>query len=168
VWARRLECRAFLRSRGGVDRRGGGLVEEHGAVEGVALDGLEAGFADDAAKFFFRSAAGFAEALFEQNRADVVAAEAETHLQDLEALRGPGALEVRDVVEVEAADGEGGEVLDCGGLGDIETGGGVGERGEAGEAAGFFLETTEQFEMGYPLFEGFSDAEDHGRCGAEA
>ncbi len=96
-----------------------GLVEEHGAVEGVALDGLEAGFADDAAKLFFGGAAGFAEALFEEDGADVVAAEAEAHLQDLEALRGPGALEVGDVVEVEAADGEGGEVLDCGGLGDV-------------------------------------------------
>ena len=56
---------------------------------------------------------------FEQDGAYVVAAEAEAHLEDLEALRGPGALQVLDVVEVEAADGEGGEVFDCGGLGDV-------------------------------------------------
>jgi len=32
------------------------LVKEHGAVEGVALDGLEAGVADDAAQLFFGGA----------------------------------------------------------------------------------------------------------------
>ena len=45
------------------------LVEEHGAVEGVALDGLEAGVADDAAEFFFcgavRGARSFDDVLFE-------------------------------------------------------------------------------------------------------
>lgn len=38
----------------------GESVEEHGAVEGVALDGFEAGVADDAAEFLFRGAVGYA------------------------------------------------------------------------------------------------------------
>ena len=37
------------------------LVEEQGAVEGVALDGFEAGFADDAAEFFFVAPPGLAK-----------------------------------------------------------------------------------------------------------
>jgi hypothetical protein len=32
------------------------VVQEHGAVEGVALDGLEAGVADDSAQLFFGGA----------------------------------------------------------------------------------------------------------------
>ncbi len=57
------------------------LVEEHGAVEGVALDGLEAGVADDAAKFLFGGAVGGAGGLdhifLEHDRADVIAAKVE-------------------------------------------------------------------------------------------
>ena len=86
------------------------LIEEHGAVEGVALDGLEAGVADDAAEFFFRGAVagagGFDDVLFEHDGAYVVAAEAQAQLEDLEALRDPAGLHVLDVVEVEARDGE--------------------------------------------------------------
>ena len=116
--------------------------------------------------------AGFAEVLFEEDGADVVAAEAEAHLEDLEALGGPGALEVVDVVEVEAADGEGGEVLDCGGLGDVGADAGAaglgGQRGEGGEAAGLFLQGAEDFEVVDALGDGFADAEDHGGGGAQA
>ena len=57
------------------------LVEEHGAVEGVALDGLEAGVADDAAEFFFggavAGAGGLDDILFKHDGAYVVAAEVE-------------------------------------------------------------------------------------------
>ena len=115
---------------------------------------------------------GLREALFEQDRADVVAAEAEAHLQDLEALGGPGALQVGDVVEVEAADGEGGEVLDCGGLGDVGgddcRAGLRGQWGEGGEASGLFLEGAEDFEVVDTIGEGFADAEDHGGLGWQA
>src|SRR5690349_18772790 len=64
------------------------LIEEHGAVEGVALDGLEAGVADDAAEFFFggavAGAGGFDDVFFEHDGAYVVAAEMEAKLEDLE------------------------------------------------------------------------------------
>jgi hypothetical protein len=58
------------------------LVQEHGAVEGVALDGLEAGVADDAAEFFLgsavRGAGRFDHVLFEHDGAYIVAAEVKT------------------------------------------------------------------------------------------
>ena len=54
-------------------------IQKHGPVEGVALDGLEAGVADDAAKLFFggavRGAGGLDHVLFEHHRTYVVAAE---------------------------------------------------------------------------------------------
>ena len=57
-------------------------VEKHRAVEGVALDGLEAGVADDAAKFFFGGAVaracGFDDVFFEHDGAYVVAAEVQS------------------------------------------------------------------------------------------
>ncbi len=59
----------------------GELVEEHGAVESVALDGLEAGVADDAAELLFGGAVAGAcrlhYVLLEHDRAHVVAAEVE-------------------------------------------------------------------------------------------
>ena len=43
-----------MTARGG--SRGEVLIEEHGAVEGVTLDGFETGVTDDAAEFFLRGA----------------------------------------------------------------------------------------------------------------
>ncbi len=91
----------------------GGLVEEHGAVEGVALDGPEACVADDLPDLFFGCcvwAAGLEDA------AGVVASEAQAYLEDLEALGFEVGLDVFDVVEVEPRDGEGLEVFDCRGF----------------------------------------------------
>ena len=155
----------------------GESVEEHGAVEGVALDGFEAGVADDAAEFFFSGAVGcsgcFDDVLFEHDGAYVVAAEVEAELENLEALRDPGGLHVFDVVEVEARNGEDLQVLDgcgffpssaseCCVLG-LEAPG-----DEGGESAGFFLEAAHNFEVIDALIEGFANAEHHGRGGAHA
>ena len=96
------------------------LIEEHGAVEGVALDGLEAGVADDAPEFFLggavRCAGSFDDVLFEHDGAYIVAAKVEAELEDLEALRDPAGLHVLDVVEIKARDGEHLEVFDGGGF----------------------------------------------------
>src|SRR6478736_7624652 len=74
------------------------LIEKHGAIEGVALDGLEASVADDAAEFFLcgavRGAGGLDDVLFEHDGAYVVAAEVQSQLEDLEALRDPAGLHV--------------------------------------------------------------------------
>ena len=92
------------------------VVEVQGAVEGVALGGAEAGVADDAAEVLFGDAIGRARgAGVEGDGAEVVAAEAEGHLDDLEALGRAVGLDVIDVVEQHAGDGEGAEVLDGGG-----------------------------------------------------
>ena len=108
--------------------------------------------------------------LFKEDRADVVAAKAQTHLQNLEALRRPGALQILDVVEVEAADGEGLEVLYGGWLGDVQWDISrlMSERGEGREASGLLLQVAEDFEVVDALRHGFTDPEDHGRGGAEA
>ncbi len=90
-----------------------GSVEEHGAVEGVSLDWAKACVADDMANLFFGGcvwAAGLEDA------SGVVAAEAQADLEDFETLGLEIGLDVFDVVEVEAGDGEGFEVLDCGGF----------------------------------------------------
>jgi hypothetical protein len=69
------------------------LIEEHGAVEGVALDGLEAGVADNAAEFFLGGAVAgacrFDYIFFEHDGAYVVAAEVEAQLENFEALGDP-------------------------------------------------------------------------------
>ncbi len=78
-----------------------GLVEEHGAVERVALNGFESGVANDAAQLFFCGAVGstgcFHDVLFQHDRADVIAAEAQTKLEDFQSLRDPAGLHVFDV-----------------------------------------------------------------------
>ncbi len=161
--------RAGCRRKRGVGRS---LVEEQCAVEGVALDWFEAGFADDAAEFFFGGAAGFAEAFFEEDGADIVAAEAEAHLQNLEALCGPRALEVGNIVEVKAAYSQSREVLHCSGFRDIggnsDVAGQCGERGEGGKTARFFLQGAEDFEVVDAVGYGFANAEDHGGFSGQA
>lgn len=59
-----------------------GSVQKHRPVEGVALDGLEAGVANDSPQLFFRGAVGrsrsFDHVLFQHHRAHIVAAEVKT------------------------------------------------------------------------------------------
>ncbi len=152
------------------------VVEEEGAVEGVALGGTEAGVADDAAEVLFGDAVGGARSAgLERDGAEVVAAEAQGHLDDLEALGGAAGLDVGDVVEQHAGDGEGAEVLDGGGGlpvdGNDVAGVGVGmegDGGEGGEAAGLLLEGADGLEVIDALGDGLGEAEDHGGGGAEA
>ena len=153
------------------------LVEEHGSVEGVALDGFEAGVADNAAELFFRGAVAgacrFDHILFEHDGAYVVAAEVKTQFQHLEALRDPAGLHVFDVVEIEAGDGEYLEVLDGGGFfpSAAAEGGVAGLEApgdEGGESAGLFLEVADDFEVVDALIEGLAYAKHHGGGGAHA
>src|SRR5260370_32701887 len=79
------------------------LVEEVLPVQRVALGGAESRIADDAAEFFFsravRHACGSYYVFFEHHRAYVVAAEAQAHLADFQALRYPPGLHVEEVRE---------------------------------------------------------------------
>ena len=93
------------------------LIQKHRAVERVALDGLEAGVADDAAQLFFGGAvrgAGRADDIFfEHDRTHVVTAEVEAELENLQSLRDPTGLHVLNIVEIEPRDGENLEILDA-------------------------------------------------------
>src|SRR5256885_678885 len=72
------------------------LDQEELCVQRVALRGAEAGVADDVAQLFFRGAIGGAGGadyvFFEHHRPNVVAAEAQAHLADLQSLRHPARL----------------------------------------------------------------------------
>ena len=155
----------------------GELIQKHCPVERVALDGLEAGVADDSSEFFFRGAiagaGGSDYVFFEHHRAYVVSAEVKAYLQDFQALRHPTGLHVFDVVEIEAGDGQHFQVLDRGRffpavtaegcVFGLETSG-----DEGGEPAGLFLQTADNFKMIDALVVGFTNAEHHGGGGAHA
>ncbi len=153
------------------------LIEEHGAVEGVALDGLEACVADDAAEFLLSGAVAgagrFDHVFLEHDGAYVVAAEVEAKLKNLEALRDPTGLHVFNVVEVEACDGEDLEVLDRGGFfpSAAAEGGVAGLEApgdEGGESTGLLLQVADDFEVINALIECLADTEHHGGGGAHA
>src|SRR3954451_754302 len=112
-------------------------------------------------------AGGGGDVFCDHDAADVVAAEPETELAGLETLSDPGALDVLNVVEVDAGDGEGLEVLDGGRfLFDKAAKRGVlaleGPRDEGGEAAGLLLEIADELEVVHPLLDGLAAAEHHG------
>ncbi len=81
------------------------LVEEHRAVERIALHRLKSRVTDDSTQLFFggavAGACGFDDILFEHDGAYVVAAEVEAELEHFEALGDPAGLHVLDVVEIE-------------------------------------------------------------------
>ena len=80
-------------------------------------------------------------------------------------------MDVFDVVEVEARDGECLEVLDCGGFFEAgHGGGGRGETpgGEGAESSGFFLQVAEGFEVIEAMLDSFAAAEDHGGGGLDS
>ncbi len=85
------------------------LIQEILPIQRIPLRGPEARVADDAAQFFFGGAVGHAcgsyYIFFQHHRAYVVAAEAEAHLADFQALRDPAGLHVQEVREIEARDG---------------------------------------------------------------
>jgi hypothetical protein len=153
------------------------LVQEVLAVQRVALGWAEAGVADDAAQLFFGGAVGYAcgsyYIFFEHYRAYVVAAEAQAHLADFQALRDPTGLHVEEVREIEARDGQCLQILDRGGFVPVA----AAERGvvrlkaprdEGGEATGFFLQIVDLLEVVDTVFVVLADTEHHGRGGAHA
>src|SRR5580693_937754 len=76
-------------------------IQEVLTVQRVPLCGTESGVADDAAQLFFCCAIGHAcgadYIFFEHHRADIVAAEAQAHLADLQSLRHPTGLHVEEI-----------------------------------------------------------------------
>jgi hypothetical protein len=72
------KCNATVNETG---INGNGSIQKHRPVERIALDGLEAGVADDSAQLFFRGAVtrarGLDYILFQHHRAYIVAAEVE-------------------------------------------------------------------------------------------
>src|SRR5689334_12994141 len=91
-----------------------------GAVQGVALGGDETGVGDDAAEFGFvgavADAGGVHHVFFDEDAANVVGAELQANLADLDAGSEPAGLNVVNVVEIEAADGQRFQVIHGGGF----------------------------------------------------
>ena len=124
------------------------------AVEGVALDGLEAGFADQTFELFdgerFRGLrAGLVMDLLVAHRAvQVVGPVAQGDLRRGRAERNPVGLDVIEIVQQEAADGDGSQVVhrgrrtpdDAGQLRPLRM---KRQRNEGLEAAGLVLKLAE-------------------------
>src|SRR5258708_6884430 len=153
------------------------LVEEVLPIQRIALRRTESRIADDAAEFFFsravRHACGSYYVFFQHHRAYVVAAEAEAHLADFQALRDPTRLHVQEVRQEESRDGQHFQVFDGGGFVPVAPAEcGVvrleAPRDEGGEASGFFLEVVELLEVVDAVFVVFAYAEHHGRSGSHA
>jgi len=86
------------------------LIEKISPVKRVALFGNEAGVTDDVAEIFFRGGESGARLrhhiLLDHDTADIVAAEAEAGLTNLQTLGHPGGLHVYYVIQIKAGDGE--------------------------------------------------------------
>src|SRR5580698_3511954 len=142
------------------------LVQKHRSIERVALHRLESRIANDAAQLFFRSAIRGScclyDIFFEHDGADIVAAEAQAQLQNLQSLRDPARLHILDIGKIEARDGQDFQIFDCCSL--IPSA--AAERrivrlkapgDECGEAAGFFLQTAYLLKEIDTLLDGLAD-----------
>src|SRR5271165_2985205 len=93
-------------------------VQKELRIQRVPLRRTEAGIADDAAQLFFGSAVahtgGAHHVLLNHHRANIVAAEAQSGLADLQPLRHPARLHVLEVAEEKPRDSQVLQVLDCG------------------------------------------------------
>jgi len=152
------------------------LIQKIRAVQGVSLLRDEPRVADQAAQLFLRGAmmraGGRHHVLLDHDAADVIAAEAQADLAGLESRRHPGGLDVQNVVEIEARDGQRLEVFDAGRLLlDEAAQRGVlaleGPRDERGESTGLFLNLADHVEVVHALFDGLAAAEHHGRGSAK-
>src|SRR5258708_21676632 len=152
------------------------LLERVGAIERVALGGDEAGVGDDAAEFRFvgavADAGGVHHVFFDQYTADVVGAELQADLADLDAGSEPAGLDVINIVEIQTADGERFQVIDRCGFRNF-----LAERrivrsenpwNERGEAAGILLNAANTLEMIDAMAQLFAAAEHHGGGGSQA
>src|SRR6185437_2550007 len=155
----------------------GHSVRKHGSIERIALDRFESGVADNVAQLFFCSAvagAGGADyVFFQHHRADIVAAEAQTELQNFQALGYPTGLDIFEVVEEYPRDGQGLEVLDRGGFVPFSSakGGVFGlkrPRNKGSEAAGFLLQIVDALEVVHAMVEVFTNSEHHRGSSAHA
>src|SRR5215470_6209725 len=94
----------------------------HGAIEGIALDGLAPSLANEADKFLTphalrRGGSGIVVDLFFNDSAiDIVCAETQGNLGDLRGHHLPVRLDVREIIEHQAADGDLLDVEHAGGL----------------------------------------------------
>src|ERR1700722_2892435 len=151
------------------------LIQEVLAIQRISLRGAKAGVADDAAEFFFGGAivdAGGADyILFKHHRADVVAAEAQSHLEDFESLCDPTRLHIQEVREIQARDGQHLQIFHRSrfvpvtaaesGVVRLEAPG-----DEGGEAAGFFLQIVKFLQVVNAVFVVLAYAKHHGCGGA--
>src|SRR5207253_11002811 len=91
------------------------LFQNVTSVKSVALRGNEAGVGDDAAEFAFIGAifypGGEDHVFFDEDAADVVGSELQTDLADFDPWREPTGLDVVDVIEIQAADGESFQII---------------------------------------------------------
>src|SRR5258705_5658652 len=147
-----------------------------GAVKGVALGGDEAGVRDDAAEFVFVGAifhaGGEDYVFFDQDAADVIGAELQSDLTDFDSGGEPAGLDVIDVVEIEAADGERFQIVDRGGFLHFFAERGVfrGEHpgDEGGKASSIFLNAANAVKVVDAMAKFFAAAEHHGGGGAQS
>ena len=152
-------------------------VEEVSPVERVALLGDEARVADHAPQLFFGGLVVGArcrdDVLFDHDAANIVAAEAQSELADLQARGNPGTLDVLDVIEIDARDRQRFQVLDRGRFFFDE----AAKRGEFAlerpgdegrESAGVFLNLPHDIEVVHALFDRLAAAEHHGGRGSHA
>lgn len=106
------------------------------AVEGVAFDGCEAGFAygflegPDIDFLVGGCAADFGDVVPDDGAVDVVRAALEHELGHGEGLHDPEGLDVGEVVEHEPCDGERAEVFQAAGAGEVLELAAIGEEGE--------------------------------------
>ena len=148
-----------------------------GAVERVALEGNAAGLGDEAAKLFARHALGgggagvVVDLLLDHGAVKIVGAEAERDLRDLGRHHLPVGLDVREVVEQQAADGDLANVGEAGGDRQVverRVFRMKGERDEGLEAAGFVLEGAQLEQVIHAVGVVLNVAVEHGRVGLEA
>ncbi len=152
-------------------------IQEILPIQRIPLRGPKSRIADNPPQLFFRGAVvhtgGSHYVFFQHDGAYVVAAEAEAHLADFQALRDPARLHIQKVREIEAGDGQDFEVVDGGGFVPVAAteGGVVGLKApgdEGGEAAGFFLQIVEGLQVVNAVFVVFADTEHHCGGGAHA
>ena len=163
-----------------------GTVLEHSAdsalidvafVEAGALARNEPCVGDDASEFAVVGAiasTGRADhVLFDHDAAHVVHAESQAHLANLQSDREPRDLDVVDVVEIDAAEGQHSQILGGGYLGKVSLGKfgifGLERPGnECGKASCLVLERAELLEMIDAVADGFTNASHHRAGCAEA
>src|SRR5579871_1902909 len=153
------------------------LLDIHRAIKSIALHGTETGVTNRPAQFFFvrlvRTTRGGHHIFLDQNTAEIVAAEAQGHLSQLDAGGEPTRLHVLEIIEVNARNRQRLQVIDRRGfLLDeppqrcpfaLEH-----PRNEGGETAGFFLQLANALEMAHAMLEALAASEHHRSGGTHA